>query len=220
MSWLLDLRLIPFFSFYLALVFVLGIALRVRQLQVVLNLVRRMPGRWPKLLKLLREHSQVLLTWETVRPLAVVLLLWLVNFLASHFLWPEAKEFKVRDLLEAWPVLPVVLLAGAALVAFDAYGTFQVGELDQAETETYFDQAEFWLASWKAPVVRFFTLGYVNPRQMVAKEVRAALESATQMLHSTLWWVSIQTGLRIAFGLSLWLAFALHDWLRALVGPG
>jgi hypothetical protein len=220
MSWLLDLRLIPFFSFYLALVFVLSTALRIRQYRVVLNLVRRMPGRWPKLLRLLREHGSVLLSWETVRPLVVVLTLWLVNFLASQYLWPEAKEFKVRDLLEAWPALPVVLLCGAAMAAFDASGTLQVGQLDLEETEKYFDQAEYWLASWKAPVVRFFTLGYINPRQMVAKEVRAALEGATRLLHSTLWWFSVQTSLRIGFGLSLWLSYALQDWLRGLAGSG
>jgi hypothetical protein len=28
-------------------------------------------------------------------------------------------------------------------------------------------------------------------------------------LNSTFWWVSAQTGLRIAYGLSLWLTFAL-----------
>ena len=38
--------------------------------------------------------------------------------------------------------------------------------------EKYFDQAEYWLRPWTAPVVRVFTFGYINPRQMVATEVR------------------------------------------------
>ena len=42
-------------------------------------------------------------------------------------------------------------------------------------------------------VVRFFTLGYVNPRQMVAAEVRGALVNASQVLNSSLWWMSVQT---------------------------
>jgi hypothetical protein len=216
MSWLLGLRLIPLFSFYLALVFILSTGLRIRQYYTIISLARRLPGRWPNLLKLLRQHGSILLTWDTVFPLAVVLALALVNWVASYSLFPEAQDFKVSDLLAAWPAVPVVALCGLAMVAFDAYGTWNVGQINQAETEGYFDQAEYWLASWKAPVVRIFTLGYINPRQMVAKEVRAALESATRMLHSTLWWVSIQAGLRIAFGLSLWTAYALQGWLRAV----
>jgi len=60
-----------------------------------------------------------------------------------------------------------------------------------------------------APVVRAFTLGYVNPRQMVAVEVRNALTDASGLLHSTLWWMAWQAGLRIACGASLWLAYLL-----------
>jgi len=80
--------------------------------------------------------------------------------------------------------------------------------------EKYFDQAEFWLRSWTAPVVRFFTLGRINPRQMVAVEVRTALVNSSRMLNSTLWWVVIQAGLRVAFGLSLWGSYALEPWLH------
>jgi hypothetical protein len=218
MSWLYDLRLINLFGFYLALFFCLSTALRWRQYHAFLALVRRFSGRWPNLLKLVGQHGGVFLTWGTVRPLLLVLGLFAANTFASQYLWPQAREFKFGDLLEAWPALPLVLASGAAMLAFDAYATWNVGELNQEETEKYFDQAEYWLRSWKAPVVRFLSLGYVNPRKMVAQEVRAALESASALLNSTLWWVSIQTGLRIAFGLSLWASYALHDWLRALAG--
>jgi hypothetical protein len=58
-------------------------------------------------------------------------------------------------------------------------------------------------------VVRAFTFGYINPRQMVAAEVRTALVSASYLLNTTLWWMSVQVGCRFLFGLSLWLTFAL-----------
>jgi hypothetical protein len=219
MSWLYDLRLISLFNFYLALMFCLSTALRWHQYRAILALVRGLSGRWPNLFKLVRTHTNIFLTWGTFKPLLSALLLLLVNTLASQLLWPEAREFKVRDLLDLWPVLPVVLGTGAAMLAFDIYATWNVSEINREELETYFDQAEYWLRSWKAPVVRIFTLGYVNPRQMVAKEVRSALESASETLNSTLWWVTVQTGLRIAFGLSLWVSYALHDWLRALLHP-
>jgi len=60
------------------------------------------------------------------------------------------------------------------------------------------------------PVVRMVTFGYVNPRRMVAVEVRKALVEASRLLNSTFWWVSVQTGLRVLFGLALWLIFALQ----------
>jgi hypothetical protein len=43
---------------------------------------------------------------------------------------------------------------------------------------------------------------------MVAEEVRKALVGASRMLNTTLWWVTVQLGVRIAFGLSLWLTWA------------
>ena len=80
--------------------------------------------------------------------------------------------------------------------------------------ESYFDQAEFWLRSWTAPVVHVFTLGRINPRKLVAVEVRTYLVNASRMLNSTLWWVVVQAGLRVIFGLSLWIAYALQPWLH------
>ena len=65
------------------------------------------------------------------------------------------------------------------------------------------------LAVGAATVLRVFTLGFVNPRRMVAVEVQKALLEASRMLNSTLWWVTVQVGLRIAFGLALWLTWAL-----------
>src|SRR5436305_18631 len=47
MSWLPDLRLIRFFSFYLALFFCVSTYLRTRQYRAILGLVRTMPGHRP-----------------------------------------------------------------------------------------------------------------------------------------------------------------------------
>jgi hypothetical protein len=216
MGALLDLRLIPLFGFYLAVIFLLSTALRVRQYWAVLAIVFGMGNRWPHLLKLVRAHLNIFVTWATIQPLVMVLALWAANTLASQLLWPQAAEFTARDLVDFWPGLAVVLPIAAGMVAFDTYGVLWVGQLDRAETEKYLDQAEYWLRGWKAPVVRFVTLGYVNPRQMVVKEVRVALEDVGRLLNTTLWWVTVQTTLRIACGLALWGSYALHG--AALAG--
>ncbi len=217
MSWLLDLRLIRFFNVYLALFFCLSTWARWRQYHTFLVLVRTLPGRWPRLLTLVKQYRHVFVTWGTVLPLALMLGLFLINWLASTFLWPHA-DFTVAQLAHLWPALPIVAVCGTAMVAFDIYGIFRAGRIDREQLEKYFDQAEYWLKSWAAPVVRFFTLGYINPRHMVATEVQKALVGASQLLNATLWWVCIQTGLRIAYGLSLWGTYLAQDWLRQLVG--
>ena len=93
------------------------------------------------------------------------------------------------------------------MAGFDAWATWTVGEIDRGQMEKYFDQAEFWLRSPASRIVRVVTLGFVNPRKMVDVEVRAALVSASGLLNANLWWVSLQAGLRIAFGLSLWISY-------------
>jgi hypothetical protein len=218
MGWLYGIRLIPFFSLYLALIFCVSTWLRLRQYRTILSLLVRLRHRWPNLARLVLAHRHIFLTWQNLRPLLAVLALLLVNTLASHLVWPQAKEFTLADLVVLWPALPVVASCAAAMVAFDVSGTLQVGQVDQAETEKYFDMAEGWLAGWKAPVVRVFTFGYVNPRQLVAAEVRTALEGASSLLNSTLRWVMIQTSLRIACGLSLWGSYALQMPLKRLLG--
>jgi hypothetical protein len=211
-----DINLIHFFDFYLTLVFLASILLRVHQYRAVLALMHALPGRWPRLMQLLAQHRSLFLTRATVAPALLALALILVQVLASRLIWPEAAKpehgLTVARLAEHLPALIVVSLLGAAMVGVDIYATVVVAEVDRHEMEKYFDQAEYWLNSWTAPVVRAFTFGYVNPRQMVAVEVRNALEDATRLLNSTLWWVCVQTGLRVAYGVSLWLTYA---WTQA-----
>lgn len=217
MEWLLELRPIPLFSFYLVFLFVASTMMRLRQYNAILSLLGRLRTRWPNLTSLILAHRHIFLTWETYRPLFVVTGLVAVNTLMSQFIWPQARAFSVADLVAIWPVVPLALLTGGAMAGFDIHGTLQIGEIDSAETEKYFDQAESWLRGWKAPAVRLLSFGYINPRQMVAKEVRTALEGATPWLHETLRWFTIQTALRIAFGMTLWTSYALNGWLRALM---
>jgi hypothetical protein len=218
MDWLLELRPIRFFSFYLALIFILGVVRRWQQYRAILRLVVRLRSRWPNLAQLVLVHKHIFLTWGTLRPLILVAVLMAANTIASVFLWPSTDQFRIADMLVIWPALLVVGLIGIALVGFDVYGMLIVNPIDEAMLEKYLDQAEYWLTGWKAPVVRLLSLGFVNPRQMVAREVRAALESTAELVNANLWWMTTSTTLRIAFGLSLWASFALQAVLRHWLG--
>jgi hypothetical protein len=140
----------------------------------------------------------------------LALTLSVVQLLASRLVWPDAGKpdgLTVEKLVTHWPALLIVVPLGLAMVSLDVYFILVVSKLNQEEMAKYFDQAEYWLRSRTAHVVRIFTFGYVNPRNMVAVEVRKALHELSRLLHSTFWWVTLQVGLRLAFGLSLWLTW-------------
>jgi hypothetical protein len=207
MSWLRHLELMRFFEFYLAVVFVLSTALRIHQYREVVALLGAMRGRWPRLFQVIREHHAMFLTWETFLPGALALGLFGVHTIACHWIWPHAR-LTLADLQQLGPAVPIVGVLGVAMTAFDVYTMVKVGKIDRAQIEKYFDQAELWLRPWTAPVVRVVTLGFVNPRRMVSEEVHKALRELHRLLNSTLWWITVQTGLRIAYGLAVWLTFA------------
>lgn len=202
-----NLNLIRFFDFYLAVAFLVSTALRVSQYRAIAGLVRAVPSRWPRLFKLVKEHSTIFLTWTTVFPALLAFVLCIVHTLACRFVWPHA-DLTPAEVAAHWQSLLAVTVLGLAMVGVDVYATANIGEVNRELMQKYFDQAEYWLRSWTAPVVRAFTFGYVNPRHMVTVEVRKALIEASKLINSTFWWVCLQTGLRVAFGAALWLTFA------------
>jgi hypothetical protein len=208
MSGFWNLNLIHFFDFYAMLAFLAGLVQRFERYQSIGRLVVAGPTRWPRLLKLVQQHRTLFLTWATVLPGLLALGLSVAQLVASRRIWPQA-DLTVGQLAAHWLAVAVVAPLGLAMAAVDVYGILVVGAFDRALLEKYFDQAEYWLRSRTAHVVRVFTFGYVNPRKMVSVEVRKALVQASGMLNTTLWWVTMQVGLRVAFGLSLWLTWAL-----------
>lgn len=213
MDWFWGLNLIHAFDFYLIFTFLISTARRIGQYQTVGRLVLAGPKRWPHLLKLVTEHRTLFLTWSTVLPAVLALVVSLLQLWASRLVWPEAGRpphgLTVGMATHYWLAGLFLLPWGLAMVAVDVYAILVVGEIDHSEMEKYFDQAEFWLKSPTAAVVRVVTFGYVNPRRMVHEEVRKALLGASQLLNFNLWWVVGQIGLRVSFGLALWLTWWL-----------
>jgi hypothetical protein len=208
-----SLNLINFLDFYFALMFFAGLWRRFGQYQNVARLALSMPARWPNLLKLVHEYRTLFWTWSMVLPALLALGLLLVQVLMSRVVLPVAGTvddgLTIARLLDHWPALIIVGPLGISMFAFDMYSLYLVGRFDRHALEKHFDQAEFWLRSRTAHVVRVVTFGWVNPRKLVATEVEKALVAVGDMLNFTLWWVIVQTGLRFGFGLSLWLTWAV-----------
>jgi hypothetical protein len=183
--------------------FFVGMYRRVGQYRELVRLALAGMARWPRLLELVKHHRMIFMTWATFLPGLLTLLLALLQIAASRKFWPEA-ELTVGQLELHWTALVLVVPLGLAMLCIDVYCAVEVGKFDRVEMEKYFDQAEYWLRSGTAHVVRIFTLGYVDPRRMVNVEVRKALLEVSQLLRVNLWWLAAQTGFRAAFGLALW----------------
>jgi hypothetical protein len=203
-----PLNLIHLFDFYLAVMFLVSLYRRMSQYRAIGGLVLAVPGRWPRLFELVRRHGMVFLTWSTFLPALLALGLSIIQMVLSRLVFPSA-EITFASLAQLYVAWPILLALGGAMIAFDMWGILEVSTVDQAEVAKYFDEAEYWLRSWTAPVVHFFTLGKINPRQMVRVEVQKALIEASQMINTNLWWITGQVSLRVAFGLALWLTYAL-----------
>ena len=208
MSQLKDVNLINLFGFYLAAMFLLGTMRRFGQYRAIGGILVAAPGRWPRLLKVMNEHRAIFLTWSTLRPAALALLLCVIHLIASRVVWPRA-QLTVVHLLDSWALLPLLFAAGIPMLAVDVYFLVRVGRIDQPETEKYLDMAESWLTGWKATAVRVVTFGRIDPRRKVSEEVQKALTAISNLINRNLYWMSLQVGLRVVFGLTLWLTWAV-----------
>src|SRR5262245_36055293 len=208
MAGLWNVNLIHLFDFYLAVMLVLSVYRRFGQYEAIVRLVWAVPGRWPNLLGLIKQHHTIFLTWTTVLPAVLALALTIIQVLASRVLWSHAA-LTPADVAGEWLAWPFLGIFGLGMLAVDLYFILDVSEINRTDIAKYFDEAEYWLRSWKAPVVHFFTLGRISPRKVVAVEVQKALVEASRTINVNLWWVVLQVFLRVGCGLSLWLTWAL-----------
>ena len=204
----MHLNLIALFTFYLSATFLISSVRRWQQYQDMVRLLVAMPGRWPKLMRHMSTHKALFTTTTLIRPLAIALVLLVVQWICSKMIWPKAT-ITLSEIVREWWMWPLLGASFLTMLVVDTYFLVRVGQLDRAGTEVYLDLAEHWLGSWKAPVIKIITFGFVNPRQLVHVEVRKALEDGRDLMGKTLWWVSLQTGLRLVAGASLWLSWAL-----------
>jgi hypothetical protein len=203
-----PLNLIRVFDFYLTLMFAISC---IRRWDVYLNALRMLivvRGRWPKLIQRLGEHKSIILNWSFFRPAILALILAVIQLIASRMIWPNAV-LTGPQLQEEWWWIPIILVPLIPMLAVDLYFIIRVAKFDHDEAVKYLDMAESWLG-WKGPLVRVLTLGIFNPRKMVDEELKKSLKEYRSTLAASLWWVILQTTLRLGFGLTLWTVWAIH----------
>jgi len=203
MNEMLHLNLIRLFGFYLAATFLIGTVRRVQLYSDVARIALAFPNRWQRVFEVMKGHRLMFLTGATLRPLILTLILMIAYTVASRVVWPEANLTMI-DLLNEWWMLPLIVVLGGCMLTLDVLTVYKVANIDQKMIEKYLDDAEHWLGTWKARLVSVLTLGFIRPRRIVFTEVEKAVMMGRDLLQRSLWWMSMQYGFRIAFGLALW----------------
>lgn len=201
-------NLIRVFDFYLAAMLVLGLMRRWSVYYDTIALLIAVRGRWPKLLERMAGHKAAVLNWPTLRPALFVLVLMVVQMVASRLLWPQARIY-LHDLVEPWWHIIIFVVAVAPMLAVDAYFLISVGSFDRPETEKYLDYAEKWSGSRRARAIRILTFGKIDPDKQVDEGVKQGLTDLSKTLSWAMWWASAQMVCRLAFGLTLWTLWAV-----------
>jgi hypothetical protein len=203
-----TLNLLNVLEVYLILTFILSIIRRYAYYQALIGFIVALPQRYPKLLELAQQHRTLFLTWPTLVPVVVTFAVMAANSIALNFIWTDASvtpnglwHFKLALILVVAFALPMLYLDFTAVFASTPF--------DRAALEKHLDTAEYWLRSWMAPTLKVLTFGYLNPRQMVHDEVRKALAQATLDFNRMMWRWALQVSMRLAFGLTIWLTWAL-----------
>jgi hypothetical protein len=210
---LAAVNLIKLFDLYLVLMMLISLW---RRRRVYVDAVRLGWGTWRKRKKLLgrlKGQLELLVTRSVIVPLAVVVVMTAVQWVCSRLIWPHA-EVPLGDVAGTWWKLLLVLAAAIPMIGVDVYFLVRVGTFDRVSTEDYLDYAERWLG-WRGRAVRVATAGVVNPTRIVDAEVRKSLEYLGQTATWAMWWTSVQSVLRVTFGLLVWLL-----WLTSLPQGG
>jgi hypothetical protein len=208
LTWFDTLNLINVFNYYLILAFLVSTAIRLRSYWAILGLIVASRTRWPKLMELVQKHRTILLGWPTLLVIGMAFTLMLSNSLAIRLVWAHA-EVTFGELRGIWLALVAVVLLGGLMVFLDCKAILRVGDFDRPALEKDLDRAESWLKSWMAPALRIATFGFINPRKLVGAEVHKAFVDANWVLIGGMHRYSIRVGIQLAFGLALWLTWAM-----------
>ena len=202
-----DTNLIRLFDFYLLLMFVIGLLRRATFYKDVALISLAAVTKQPNLVRRLGANRDVLMNWQTLRPLVFAVVLIFVQFILSRLIWPDAT-ITGRDVGRHWWQAVILVVLFAAMFTVDLYFLIRIGQIDRGEANKHLLRAEYWLTSWQGPVIKIVTFGYVNPRQMVDDQVRDGMTWFRSTMTWSMWWVIVQVSLRVAFGVAIWLFWA------------
>ena len=214
LSYLSRVNLIVLFDIYLLLTFLAGLFIRYRKYRAILQLIRKVPSRWPNLFRYIREQRALYLNWSTLLPVLMAFAVLLVHSGLYRLVWHSALV-SPRDLLNHWFALGMVVCSGLLMISLDGYLIFRADTTNLGAVEKDLDRAEYWFTSWVGKAVKLVTFGAVHPQRMVKKEIRKTIATALNSMDRALVLWFGQIACRLLFAFCLWFC-----WVRLLPKSG
>lgn len=184
------------YEYYLLGTFVLGLV-QLRHHVALYRFVRKSPARWPQLYQIVRDHLRLLITWPTVLTVGLMSLLWVAHTAFRRLLYPSAQVSFETLRAEPWLLVAAVLF-GAIMFALDLGALVRASSFRPPQRTWLLDLTEAALKAEVLPV-----------RWFVAWRVRQGVLGSLPVVQHWVWKRSAEIGARLAFGTTLWLAWAL-----------
>lgn len=201
-----EVHLFRALNAYLAIMFLAGLAQSLQFYFAVIGLIKMAAEKWPRLVRLVGQHSLILVTPGLLWPLAVSLVLMILQFMASVFIWPKSDGLLLGQIHGVYRA--VLLPIGMAMVGWDLVRILKGNTLEPGALEPYLVLAEKALHPGTVALGKTLSFGQFNPVVLVSTEVKRHLSEIDQSLRASLWMTVTSLLLRGLFATTLWLSFA------------
>ncbi|QDT36086.1 hypothetical protein Pan189_04410 [Stratiformator vulcanicus] len=201
--------LLSLYEYYLVLVLIVNVGLRLNYYRNCVAFAREFPDRWPRMLEIIKEHGVSAIDLSILVPVALAFAMALIHSICNHFVWGYAT-LPISEVF-GHPLCGILIVGLAGVMLYNDWLVLRrTSTLDRAETDPVLNQGE--LAShptidWAS---RTFTFGRFSTRRMVEERVEETLtEHAAEMAERMKGWM-FRSAIRLAFGLTCWMVWAYY----------
>ena len=186
-------NLLLLYEFYLLAALLLSLAQIRNHLQLVRFAVR-VPTRWPRIFRIVRENIHVVFTWPVISVGGVMLGIWAAAVLLRNLIFPAASV-EPGDVIANVPAAIVAVAGGLVMIVIDARATFRAASFHPPRSGWLLDVTEGALAAetGRGPV-----------RLIVEWQARRRLVAQLPFLHRWLWRRTLEITNRLTVGVALW----------------
>lgn len=208
-TWLLEANLLRAFLWYISLLFLVSLGLRVRFYHSVYEIAQHVRYSCPRIFSLIHEHWFLCLKDGLITWVGLYLALLVPYSILNNFVWPRARV-SFLDLAALSPeYLAFVLVLGGLMLTLDGLLIAQVSVIDAARIKSDLTWSEEWLAG---SLYRFLDyLGRWNPIKLYADALTLEnIRWLNRVFRTGLWSMMLQLGLRLSVAAMLYACFLLH----------
>lgn len=196
-EWLLTTNLLALFLWYILILFLLSIALRIRFYRSVVDIAQHVKSFCPRIFNLISEHwilctRNGLLVWA-----GAYVGVFIPYYILNRFVWPSVNVTFLDLAAVHHGLLTIELVLVGLMVTLDFVLILQVSVIDTERIKSDLTWSEDWLSGRLFRVLE--TLGRWNPIKIYAGAMTAeSMIWLNKIFRYGLWSMILQLSLRLA----------------------